>query len=634
MISKSSTARFTLLPLVAAMALPGSVQLVSAQQYSALEEVVVTARRKDESLQDVPESVSAVTGDKIEALSLLSFEDITSVVPGVNLEAKTDGYSTVASMRGASFDANTSASPTVQMYVNEAPVHASQMFIGLYDVGQLEVLKGPQGTVRGVSSPSGSITLNTRAPDLHALGGFVNLTQTNKDGSNYQAALNLPIIEGRLAARIAGVVANDQANYVKSINSTVNPDSDLDSHRISLRWMPTDDLDIQFMRQKTDRDRRAFTPVAGDGTDLTAVTGINGPRISPKDRLAVGEFPSDMTNDLLINTLNVNWQVMNHEIHYVGSRSEVAISGLEPRDLGNVFPGEVYTSHNSIKNNVETHELRFSSAEPYAEVLDYSVGLYRSKTWGGNDIVYYGSQPINTSYLERQDAAFASLTFYLGAATEFTVGARHIQAEKRSMYDLGVVVDNQDEESVNVYKLALSHQFTDNLLAYVNWGTSWRMGPNIVGLRSTDVTNPQYKAMTDLDSEESRGWELGIKADFHEGRGRINAAVFSQDYENYFYRGKPIDFLTYLGAVDQHAFTTNADASVKGVEIDAAYQITPNWNLSASASWYDSELKSAVPCITGETDPAQFRADGVIAYFCSVDGSITFDPDWTASVQS
>lgn len=307
MIRKNSPSRFTLLPLVAAMALPGSVQMASAQQVTALEEVVVTARRKDESLQDVPESVSAVTGDKMEALSLLTFEDITSIVPGVNLEAKTDGYSTVASMRGASFDANTSASPTVQMYINEAPVHASQMFIAMYDVGQMEVLKGPQGTMRGVSSPSGSITLKSRAPDLDALGGFVNLTETNKDGSNYQAAINLPIIEGKLAARIAGVVANDRANHVKSINSTVNPESDLDSHRISLRWMPTDDLDIQFMRQQTDRDRRAFTPVAGDGVDLTAITGVNGPRISAKDRLAVGEFPSDMTNDMLVNTLNVNW---------------------------------------------------------------------------------------------------------------------------------------------------------------------------------------------------------------------------------------------------------------------------------------------------------------------------------------
>lgn len=622
--------RFLCSPLVIAMALPWSTPVLAQDQQMVLEEMIVTARRKDESLQDVPESISAVSGDTFQELSLLKFEDLQSIVPGVNLEAKTDGYSTSASMRGASFDASSSASPTVQFYINEAPVHANQFYMDLYDIGQMEVLKGPQGTVRGISTPSGAITLTTKAPVLDEFGGQVNLTETNKGTSNYQAAINLPIVEGRLAARVAGLVSKDDANFVKSLNSDEQPGSDTDSHRISLYWLPLDNLDIKFVSQKTDRDRRAFIPVVGDGTDVL----VDGPLIRPKDRLAVAENPNDMSNELEVSTLNINWEFLNHSLNYVGSDSTTFISGDEPRDIGNLFVGDIITEYYGLEQKIKSHELRFSSEEPYADVLDYSIGVYHSKTEGGNDILYYASTPLITDYTDEETAYFANLTWYLMESTELTLGARHIKTEKESMYDMGVVLNSELDASTNVYKVSLSHQFTDDVLGYATWATSWRAGPSVVGVQSTDVTNPQYRLFTELEPEESESWELGIKADFMNNRGRVNAAVFHQKFDNYIYRGKPVDYLNYLGTIDQFNFTTNADATVDGVEVDLSFQLTPNWFASASASWYDSKLESAIPCDTGVTDPAQFVADGVIAYMCDSGGAVTRNPDWSATLQS
>jgi iron complex outermembrane receptor protein len=108
----------------------------------ALQEIIVTARRKDESLEDVPETVNAVTSDAIERLNLLKFDDIAAVVPGLQLNAGGFGYDSTASIRGVTFDRSSQSNPTVALYMNDAPLEAGILFQSLFDIGQIEVLRG------------------------------------------------------------------------------------------------------------------------------------------------------------------------------------------------------------------------------------------------------------------------------------------------------------------------------------------------------------------------------------------------------------------------------------------------------------------------------------------------------------
>ncbi len=109
-------------------------------------EIVVQARRKDESAQDVPVVVQAVTSEDIAKLNLRKFEDVTSVVPGLSMGANANGIGVTATVRGVNYDVNVSGNNgTIQFYQNDVPVAAGLLFNALFDVGQIEVLRGPQG---------------------------------------------------------------------------------------------------------------------------------------------------------------------------------------------------------------------------------------------------------------------------------------------------------------------------------------------------------------------------------------------------------------------------------------------------------------------------------------------------------
>src|SRR4051812_10948496 len=147
-----------------------------APEEATLGEIVVTARRRTESLQEVPQTVNAVTSESLQKLNIRQFQDVQSVVPGLSLATTSSGFQNSASLRGVSFEVNTGAQPTVAFYLNDAPVQLSFIFQSLFDIGQVEVLKGPQGTTRGISAPSGAITITTHKPDLSDFGGYVDLT--------------------------------------------------------------------------------------------------------------------------------------------------------------------------------------------------------------------------------------------------------------------------------------------------------------------------------------------------------------------------------------------------------------------------------------------------------------------------
>lgn len=143
----------------------------AAAPETSLEEIIVTARRKDESIQDVPQVVDAVTPETLAKYNIQSFQDVAILVPGPTLSNDGSGFAAKAAIRGANFEINSATSPTVAFYLNEAVLDANFLLQSMFDVGQIEVLRGPQGTLRGRSAPSGAITVTTHKADLSGFGG-------------------------------------------------------------------------------------------------------------------------------------------------------------------------------------------------------------------------------------------------------------------------------------------------------------------------------------------------------------------------------------------------------------------------------------------------------------------------------
>jgi iron complex outermembrane recepter protein len=133
-------------------------------------EIIVTARREAENLQDVPVSVQVVSGDTIRKLAITSVEEVSKLAPGLTLVNA--GSNTTVTLRGVTWQPG-SGTPATPIYFNEIGFDPAQTIVSLYDVGQIEVLRGPQGTSRGAPSISGAVTISTRKPDLKEFGGYV-----------------------------------------------------------------------------------------------------------------------------------------------------------------------------------------------------------------------------------------------------------------------------------------------------------------------------------------------------------------------------------------------------------------------------------------------------------------------------
>jgi iron complex outermembrane receptor protein len=252
---------------------------------SLTNEIIVSARRRDESLQDVPQTINAVSSDTIQKLRINNAADLAQIVPGISIEGGSSGsggFGSSSSIRGVPTFLLSNASPVVQFYLNDAPTgRGPEVTQSLFDIGQSEVLKGPQGTLRGRSAPTGAITITSRRPDLEEVGGSVNLSGTTRGGINAQAAVSVPLVSGVLAVRLAGMIDHNEGNGVTSANNRLDPFSKREAFRATVRFEPSSDISATVMYQRLNSSSRSFGQVFGPGN----VT--NGPAIAPGDRLGI-----------------------------------------------------------------------------------------------------------------------------------------------------------------------------------------------------------------------------------------------------------------------------------------------------------------------------------------------------------
>lgn len=429
-----------------------------------LEEVVVTARRKSEALEDVPETVSAVTPSELQKLNLQNLTDISGVVTGLQVINGGQGYNDTVTLRGVSFNPATGTQDTVAFYINDVPVVNNFVTTTNFDVGQIEVLSGPQGTLRGEPAPSGSVTITTHRPDLQQFGGYVTLTGTQYDNFNGNGAVNLPLWGDKLALRLAAIADDSDFDGVKSINNAQTPYLNTYGERASLRFEPVNAIELNVMYQYVYSHQSSYEQVAGPGAtgglDPLAPANYNGPAISGTDRQAVQTYPTQLFNATDIFTGQLDWHVAGQELSYVGSRWKYALTGDNTTlganqapgiNAGNMVPYFVVPNTPLAITKVQTDELRLSSETPLFGLLDYTVGLfYRDETDTGDSTFVaaflpgsFGSPLGNTNPFvynpaytwqgysqspkeEKEISEFAHLTFHLPDDTELAVGGRYL----------------------------------------------------------------------------------------------------------------------------------------------------------------------------------------------------------------
>lgn len=659
-----------------ALSAPAFAQEAPADETAGNEDIVVQARRRDETVQDVPLSIQAVTGQQLQKLEIRQFEDVSKVVPGLVLQKS--GTLTSASLRGINFDNRASGSSTsVEFYRNDAVITSQALFQAVYDIGQVEVLRGPQGTLRGRASPSGSITVTTRRPDLTEPGGYVNGSVSNEHRWNFNGAVNVPIIADKLGIRVAGFMGESRGNNIFGLNVPLNTiDRDVFDNtgalRASVRADPFDGvLVLDFNYETIKNSNRQYAQVQ-------SLSQFNGGTASPRtvlaeDRLGVGAFAG--TNDPHIEIYN--WQAVlrqwGQRLTYVGGRTTIRGNTVAPLDASGLFssptsvtppaaaPIDTFAQYTNTQSKQVSHELRLQNEDRIAGLFDYTLGAFRVD--GESPTLLFAASPSSVTTIpgnptlytlnsmsyrgtlrfrkDREESLFANVTLHLGEKTEITGGLRHIwyKADSGTIsnvsfadpFNSGTLIQRRcygnpgvagclPIKEATIYAASLKHNFNEDLMAYFSFGTSWRPGNSLVGWglqnAGTPLTVGSYiDRFLNLPDEKSKSFEVGFKSAWLDRRLRFNVSAFYQKFDNYpLYGSTSVQSLnqpTQAGAVLLRAFNFAApvQATIKGVEADLSFDVTPRFNLVATFAFADSRAKGAVvPCVDTDNDNIQDSA--------------------------
>lgn len=206
------------------------------------DEIIVTARRREEDIQAVPVSVQAFSGDQLIRENVRSTIDLQRLTPGVVFNGAGSDFNTTFSIRGQGRATIGTISPSVQSYVNEVPLPSWGAVVPTYDVANVQVLKGPQGTLFGRNTTGGAVLVYSQAPE-HNFGGYVSATVGRYDWHEAEGALNLPIIQDKVALRVAGQYRR-RDGWIKGGYDYLEDGADInnESFRVSLLLEPTDGI--------------------------------------------------------------------------------------------------------------------------------------------------------------------------------------------------------------------------------------------------------------------------------------------------------------------------------------------------------------------------------------------------------
>ncbi len=251
--------------MFSAVALLG-VSTVAAQE-TLIEEIIVTAQKREQLAQDIPVAITAITSDALENTSAFSIEDLRDLVAGLEIVNAEPGSNRISSRGVTDIGGAFEATASVGYYLDETPVSSfatSMPEIALWDVERVEVLRGPQGTLFGEGSMAGTIRVIARKPDASAFSANVmgSASSTSKsDGDNYsvRTVLNVPLSDDKLAARLS-VGYQDDSGWIDVPNDRgakdTNDRQQLDA-RLALRWTPSDALTVDFSYMHQDVERGA-----------------------------------------------------------------------------------------------------------------------------------------------------------------------------------------------------------------------------------------------------------------------------------------------------------------------------------------------------------------------------------------
>ena len=626
-----------------------------------LEEIIVTAQKRRENIQTVPIAITAVTSERLENVGITNTQDLARVVPGLVVESSLGG--TKARLRGVGTAATgVGTENSVATYIDGVYILSlSGALVQLNNIEQVEVLKGPQGTLFGRNATGGVINIRTRDPSQEP-GGDFTLRYGNYNTTAGQAYLTGGITEN-LAADLAGFFSEQGDGWGDNLANGKDANS-MDEYAVRSKWLfepgERDQLRLIGDYSVADGNRyNSFRPVKGTSNnygpgntlaaqrpDLAPYVGPPGSNLPLVPFAEVGDpyafdggfYDIDMLTQpryrFKTGGGSLQW---DHDFDGLKLTSITAYRRARTTLANNFAPVPAFRSLGGIrqKDTQFSQELQLGSAD--GATIPWVAGLYYLDGKGFNPEVSIEGTTLTpleslrfiSTVTTKSGAVFGQATAplwqggHLTAGLRYTIERRGIEGETilTALPDFGgfsLVTGVTDEDKVfkkMTWRLALDQNLTPDVMAYVSYNRGFKSG-----LFNGIPANPEP-----IEPEVLDAFEVGLKTELFDRRIRLNVAGFYYDYKNL-----QVTLYTPVSSI----LDNGARARAYGGDIDLAASLNSNLSIFAGATLMHSEFRSYDAAAFLVPQPVS-AGGGINATLGSAKGNkLPYTPDFTFNVGS
>ncbi|ULQ47740.1 TonB-dependent receptor [Flagellatimonas centrodinii] len=608
---------------------PASPDATDARAASAgqIEEIVVTAQRREERLQDVPMALSAFSSDQIESRGLENLSDLNAIAPGLQI-SQTPSNTTISqiSIRGVTqINPAIYWDPAVGVYVDGVYIGKSQGSIfNVVDLERIEVLRGPQGTLYGRNTLAGAINLVTRAPS-GSFSGSASLEVGNYNAVVQRVSVDLPQIGNArisLAARSErrdGWVDTDRLSSRQDLNNRQN-----DGLRLAVDYDLSDSLLAEYRFDQSNVDQ---------SNNFTQLYRIDIPFLQPfasteRQEQASVNAPSFEQARILGHSLTLT-QDFNNGYQLKSITGYRKLEWNDSLDLDG-SPLDVVVTQRFTDYDQLSQDLQFLGS---FDTWNFVAGLYYFGDDGATDNPqsFFALDPMNAAYFDSRYATKTDAWSVYGQVDvrpldplTLTAGLRYTHEEKQLerafglrqnpldpfFYIIPEGTSAEDTFSATTPMFSATWRFSDDVNVYARYAEGFKSGgfngefsqppsgdpvediPALIALNIAETQTP-------FKPEQSQTFELGIKTQLADGRAQINAAVFHNKIDD-------LQTSIFLGSGAAATVIRNAGkATIQGLELETAFVLFPGTTLRANMALLDPEYDEY---IDGGVDVADNRA--------------------------
>lgn len=507
------------------------------ESFEQLDDVVVTAQKKEELLQQVPLSVSSFTSTQIEKLKLWNNKEISGLVPNLYSADPGDNRD-VASLRGIT---SSSYDPAVTTYIDGVNQFSLDTYLPvLFDIEKIEVLRGPQGTLYGRNAMGGVVNIITKQPS-NVLNGYGEASVGNYGQQRYTTGIKTPLIKNKLYAGAAFLYNQRNGFYTNDFNNSSYDQQHSISGNYFLKYIPTKNWQINFnLKHYKGNNKGAFPLVFGIDEALSNPYRLNQNSVTT------------MIDQTLNTSVSINYTGSRFNFSSISAYQKNYRYYTQPID-GDFSPIDAISVINNFGNKwnnikVITQELKISSPTTSTSKLKWTIGSYlfyqdapvKQGTRFGKDanMMMIGDSlftTINSSQTTKKGIAlYGQATYAINHKLNLTAGLRN-DYEQQTQSVIGYYQHDPSPSLFVTYpdtmakinfnalspKLSLDYTINNNSLLYATYNKGFRTG----GL-SPLSSDPSQVPLVGYKPEYSNNIELGLKNEFFAKKLRINVALF------------------------------------------------------------------------------------------------------------